>query len=130
MPNQGRGTFSGQSKRNSPPPIGEAKDYSRRESYPGCAHAILRSVSDTITRLRQPGIHHRRGSTMGGIMDGKSGSVIAAGIAVLTLAGTGCGYDRGSSLTGPGYGDSEAMAGPATSAVSGAEGRSLSLIHI
>jgi hypothetical protein len=61
---------------------------------------------------------------MGGIMDGKSGSVIAAGIAVLTLAGTGCGYDRGSSLTGPGYGDSEPMAGPATSAVSGAEGRS------
>jgi hypothetical protein len=61
---------------------------------------------------------------MGGFMNGKSGSLVGAGIAVLTLAGTGCGYDRGSNLTGPGYADSAAIGTPATSAVSGAEGRS------
>jgi hypothetical protein len=61
---------------------------------------------------------------MGGIMDGKSGSLVGAGIAVLTLAGTGCGYDRGSNLTGPGYADSAAIATSGTSIVSAAEGRS------
>lgn len=43
-------------------------------------------------------------------MTGKSGGRIAAGIAVLTLAGAACGYDRGSNPTGPGYGDTVASA--------------------
>ena len=43
-------------------------------------------------------------------MTGKSGGRIAAGIAVLTLAGAACGYDRGSNPTGPGYGDTVAAA--------------------
>jgi hypothetical protein len=60
---------------------------------------------------------------MAGIMNGKSGRLIGVGMAVLTLGGFGCGYDRGS-MTGPGSGESEGMAAPGTTTISAAEGRS------
>jgi hypothetical protein len=60
---------------------------------------------------------------MAGIMNGKSGRLVGVGIAVLTLASFGCGYDRGS-MTGPGSGEPEGMATPGTTTISGAEGRS------
>jgi hypothetical protein len=57
-------------------------------------------------------------------MVGKSGGLVAAGIVVLTLTGTGCGYDGSSNPTGPGYGDSTAVATPGEYASSGGAGRS------
>jgi hypothetical protein len=57
-------------------------------------------------------------------MAGKSGGLLGAGIVVLTLAGVGCGYDGGSNPTGPGYGDTAAIATPGGSGISAAEGRS------
>ncbi|MFL5494876.1 MAG: hypothetical protein ACJ8DC_10885 [Gemmatimonadales bacterium] len=57
-------------------------------------------------------------------MAGKSGGLLGAAIVVLTLAGTACGYDRGSSPTGPGYGDSAAVATPGGYGISAAAGRS------
>jgi hypothetical protein len=60
---------------------------------------------------------------MAGIMNGKSGRLIGVGMAVLTLASFGCGYDRGS-MTAPGSGESEGMGAPGTTIISGAEGRS------
>ena len=57
-------------------------------------------------------------------MAGMSGGLLGAGIVVLMLAGSACGYDRGSNPTGPGYGDTAAMATPAGPAISAAEGRS------
>jgi hypothetical protein len=60
---------------------------------------------------------------MARIMNGKSGRLVGVGIAILTLAGFGCGSDRGS-MTGPGSGESEGVAAPGTTTISGAEGRS------
>jgi hypothetical protein len=57
-------------------------------------------------------------------MAGKSAGLLGAGIVVLTLGGSACGYDRGSNPTGPGYGDTAALATPAGPAISAAEGRS------
>jgi hypothetical protein len=57
-------------------------------------------------------------------MAGKSGGLLGAGIVVLTLAATACGYDRSSNLTDPGYGDTAAMARPGGYAISAATGRS------
>jgi hypothetical protein len=57
-------------------------------------------------------------------MAGMSGGLLGAGIVVLTLAGTGCGYDHSSNMTGPGYGDTVAVATPGGYAISAAEGRS------
>ncbi len=57
-------------------------------------------------------------------MAGKSGGLLGAGIAVLTLAGAGCGYDRSSNPTGPGYGDTAALATPAEPALAATVGRS------
>ena len=56
-------------------------------------------------------------------MTGRSRGLVAAGIVVLTLTGAGCGYDRGSNPTGPGYGEPAAIAAPGGSAVPAA-GRS------
>jgi hypothetical protein len=61
---------------------------------------------------------------MEGIMAGKSGGLLGAGIVVLTLVGTGCGYDRSSNPTGPGYEDSVSVATPGGYAISAAAGRS------
>ena len=55
-------------------------------------------------------------------MAGRSGGVIGAAIIALTLAGTGCGDDRSSNATGPGYEDSAAqyiLAEPGSSEVVG-----------
>jgi hypothetical protein len=57
-------------------------------------------------------------------MAGKSGGVLGAGIVVLTLAGSACGYDRNSGPTGPGYGDTATITTPRGYAISAAEGRS------
>jgi hypothetical protein len=57
------------------------------------------------------------------MMAGSLGA-FCAGIVVLTLVGSACGYDRGSNPTGPGYGDSAAVAVPATPALSAARLRS------
>ena len=57
-------------------------------------------------------------------MSGRFGGLLGAGIVVLMLAGSACGYDRSSNPTGPGYGDTAAMATPAGPAISAAEGRS------
>jgi hypothetical protein len=57
-------------------------------------------------------------------MAGTSGGLLGTGIVVLTLAGSACGYDRSSNPTGPGYGDTAALATPAGPAISAAEGRS------
>jgi hypothetical protein len=57
-------------------------------------------------------------------MAGMSGGLLGAGIVVLMLAGSACGYDRSSNPTGPGYGDTAAMATPAGPAILAAEGRS------
>ncbi len=57
-------------------------------------------------------------------MAGMSGGLVGAGIVVLTLAGTGCGYDGGSNPTGPGYGDTGAIATPGGYGIPAAEGRS------
>jgi len=57
-------------------------------------------------------------------MAGKSGALLGAGIVVLTLAGSACGYDRSSNPTGPGYEDTAALATPAGPAISAAAGRS------
>ena len=57
-------------------------------------------------------------------MAGKSGGLLGAGIVVLTLAATACGYDRSSNLTGPGDGDTAAIARPGGYAISAAVGRS------
>ncbi|HUR96414.1 MAG TPA: hypothetical protein VMY76_17680 [Gemmatimonadales bacterium] len=45
----------------------------------------------------------------GGIMGVRSVGSIGAGMVVLALAGGGCGYDRGATPTGPGYGDTASM---------------------
>ena len=42
-------------------------------------------------------------------MAGKSGELLLAGIIVLTLAGTACGYERNSGPYDPGDGDTSAM---------------------
>jgi hypothetical protein len=57
-------------------------------------------------------------------MAGTSVGFLGTGIVVLTLAGSACGYDRGSNPTGPGYGDTAALATPGGLAISAAEGRS------
>jgi hypothetical protein len=57
-------------------------------------------------------------------MAGKSSGLLAAGIVVLTLAASACGYDRSSNPTGPGYEDSAALATLAGPAISAATGRS------
>ena len=57
-------------------------------------------------------------------MAGKSGGLFSAGMVVLTLAGSACGYDGSSNPTGPGYGDTAAVATPGGYAISAAEGRS------
>ena len=57
-------------------------------------------------------------------MAGTYGGLLGAGIIVLTLAATGCGYDRSSNPTGPGYGDTSALAPRRGSVISAAEGRS------
>jgi hypothetical protein len=57
-------------------------------------------------------------------MAGTSGGLLGAGIVVLTLAGSACGYDRSSNPTGPGYGDTAALATPAGPAIASAAGRS------
>jgi len=57
-------------------------------------------------------------------MAGKFGGLLGAGIVVLTLAATACGYDRSSNMTGPGYGDTAAIARTGGYAVSAAVGRS------
>jgi hypothetical protein len=57
-------------------------------------------------------------------MAGKSGGLLGAGIVVLTLVGTGCGYDRSSNPTGPGYEDSVSVATPGGYAISASAGRS------
>ena len=57
-------------------------------------------------------------------MAGKSGGLFCAGMVVLTLAGSACGYDRSTSPTGPGYGDTAAHTTPGGYAISAAEGRS------
>jgi hypothetical protein len=57
-------------------------------------------------------------------MAGRSGGLVGAGFVVLTLVGTACGYDRGSTPTGPGYGDTSAQAAPSTPTYSAAAGRS------
>ena len=48
-----------------------------------------------------------------GIMAGQSGGLLGAGIVVLTLAGTACGYDRSTNPTGSGYQDTTAIAAAA-----------------
>jgi hypothetical protein len=57
-------------------------------------------------------------------MAGRSGGLLGTGIVVLTVAATACGYDRNSSMTGPGYGDTGAIASPRGYAISAAAGRS------
>jgi hypothetical protein len=57
-------------------------------------------------------------------MAGKSGGLLGAWMAILTLAGSACGYDRNATPTGPGYGDTTALDTPAGPAISAAEGRS------
>jgi hypothetical protein len=57
-------------------------------------------------------------------MAGKSGGLFCAGMVVLTLAGSACGYDGSSNPTGPGYGDTSAHATRGGYAISAAEGRS------
>jgi hypothetical protein len=58
-------------------------------------------------------------------MTGKlNGGVLGRGIVLLALAAAACGYDRGSSVTGPGYGDTAAIAAQGADAISAAEGRS------
>jgi hypothetical protein len=57
-------------------------------------------------------------------MAGRSGGLLGTGIVVLTLASTACGYDRNSSMTGPGYGDTAATASPRGYVISAAAGRS------
>ena len=57
-------------------------------------------------------------------MAGKSGGLFSAGMVVLTLAGSACGYDGSSNPTGPGYGDTAAHATRGGYAISAAEGRS------
>jgi hypothetical protein len=52
------------------------------------------------------------------------GGLVGAGIIMLTLAATGCGYDGSSNPTGPGYGDTAALAPRRGYRVSAAEGRS------
>ena len=54
----------------------------------------------------------------------RSGGLLGTGILVLTLAATGCGYDRSSNMTGPGYGDTATIASPKGYAISAATGRS------
>jgi hypothetical protein len=49
-------------------------------------------------------------------MAGRSG-VFGAAIVVLSMVGSGCGYDRGSTPTGPGYGDGTVAAPPARPAM-------------
>jgi hypothetical protein len=57
-------------------------------------------------------------------MAGKSSGLLGAGIVVLTLAASACGYDRSSNPTGPGYEDTAALATPAGPAISAVAGRS------
>ena len=57
-------------------------------------------------------------------MAGTFGGFLGAGIAVLTLAGAACGYDRSTNPSGPGYGDTAASATPGGYAISAAAGRS------
>jgi hypothetical protein len=57
-------------------------------------------------------------------MAGKFGGLLGAGIVVLTLAAAACGYDRSSNMTGPGYGDTTAIARSGGYAISAAVGRS------
>jgi len=57
-------------------------------------------------------------------MAGMSGGLVGAGIVVLTLAATACGYDRNSNLTDPENGDTPASADPRGYAISAAVGRS------
>jgi hypothetical protein len=57
-------------------------------------------------------------------MAGKSSGLLGAGIIVLTLAASACGYDRSSNPTGPGYEDTAALATPAGPAISAVAGRS------
>jgi hypothetical protein len=57
-------------------------------------------------------------------MAGKSGGLFCAGMVVLTLAVSACGYDGSSNPTGPGYGDTAAHYTPGGPAMSAAEGRS------
>jgi hypothetical protein len=45
-----------------------------------------------------------------GVMAGRSGGLLSAGLmVVLTLGGSACGYDRSSAPNGPGYGDTAKM---------------------
>jgi hypothetical protein len=60
---------------------------------------------------------------MEGIMAGHSGGRLGAWIAVLTLAGSACGYDRSTSPTGAGYGDTAAGGTLGGYAISAAAGR-------
>ena len=53
-------------------------------------------------------------------MAGKSGGLFSAGMVVLTLAGSACGYDGSSNPTGPGYADTAAVATPGGYAISAA----------
>jgi hypothetical protein len=57
-------------------------------------------------------------------MASTSGGLIGARIVVLTLAGAACGYDSSSNPTGPGYGDTAAVATPGGYAIAAAAGRS------
>ena len=54
----------------------------------------------------------------------RSGNRLGTGTVVLSLAAAACGYDRGSNVTGPGYGDSAASALETGSAISAAAARS------
>jgi hypothetical protein len=58
-----------------------------------------------------------------GIMTERFGDLVGAVMVVLTLGGAACGYDRDSTPTGPGYGDSVGGNG-AGYAISAAAGRS------
>ena len=59
-----------------------------------------------------------------GVMAGRSGGLLSAGLmVVLTLGGSACGYDRSSAPNGPGYGDTAKM----SAVVGGSEGGNLDL---
>ncbi len=57
-------------------------------------------------------------------MAGQSGGRLGAGIVVLTLAASACGYDQSSNPTGPGYGDTSSIATPGRYSIAASAGRS------
>ena len=98
----------------------------------GCAPPILTPHRTKVRRRESDGsdrtaddAYHRTYDIREGIMTEKPTGLLRTGIVVvLALAATACGYDRGSSVTGPGYGDTAAISASGADAISAAEGRS------